>query len=345
MIAFTGRRFPMVERVGAWKHARMTRRAANGIALALVLGITTAGCSERRSGGGTILRGRDAGPRDFGPFPDTGVTFEDAGPEYDGSTPPPDGGTNPPDAGPPPPDAGMGPPVCPTISPEEDQVSCSDACDNDGNGFADCNDFSCCGWRTDCAAGTTCGDAPQLCVEKRDENTLGRCTNQCDDDSDLGEPRFADCEDRSCCLIRQAGGLPCPSGSYCADQFMPRTQLCPGDDVTQEPARESTLAACSNVCDDDRNGYDDCSDRGCCAIRIAGGAPCPTGTYCADQWVPGEAVLCPSDDVTQPPATESDAVSCSDGCDNDRNGFQDCNDRNCCAARTDCPAGTYCAGP
>ena len=239
------------------------------------------------------------------------------------------------------PDAG-GPPACATVAPEDSPGACNDGCDNDQNGFADCNDFSCCDSRTDCAPGTSCGDVVPMCSEYRAENTLGRCTNGCDDDPPASGQSFADCGDRSCCLVRQAGGQPCPSGTYCADQFVARTQLCAGDDVTQEARREATLGTCANGCDDDRNGFDDCEDRNCCAIRIAGGFPCATGTYCADTWQPGEAVLCPGDDVNQDPGTETDLAACSDGCDNDRNGFQDCGDRNCCAARTDCPLGTFC---
>jgi hypothetical protein len=59
-------------------------------------------------------------------------------------------------------------------------------------------------------------------------------------------------------------------------------------------------------------------------------------------WNPNDSVICFGDDITQPPGTELDSFACSDFCDNDRNGFQDCNDRNCCPFRTDCPLGTYC---
>jgi hypothetical protein len=295
---------------------------------ALWLAVLLAGCGGTRRPSGPTFR--DSGTIDTGAALDAGSdSGVDGGNNTDSGAA--DTGTF---------DSGV--PACPVMGPENAIGPCSDACDNDGNGFFDCNDFACCAFRTDCAPGTSCGDQSPECTEIAPENTIARCTNGCDDDPDPNDPPFADCEDRSCCLVREAGGQPCAAGTYCADTFMPRTTLCPGDDVTQEAMREATLGACSNACDDDRNAFDDCNDRNCCAIRIAGNSPCPAGTYCADMWTPGEATLCPGDDVTQPPAPEADTTACSDLCDNDRNGFQDCNDRNCCPFRTDCALGTFC---
>src|SRR5437868_6883272 len=45
--------------------------------------------------------------------------------------------------------------MCPTMGPENTAAACADGCDNDGNGFADCNDFDCCSVAT-CGAGTAC---------------------------------------------------------------------------------------------------------------------------------------------------------------------------------------------
>lgn len=62
------------------------------------------------------------------------------------------------DTGLPPSDTGV---VCTMTDPMENTVAmCSDGCDNDGNGFFDCNDFSCCSSRTDCPSGTACGNQP-----------------------------------------------------------------------------------------------------------------------------------------------------------------------------------------
>ncbi len=48
-------------------------------------------------------------------------------------------------------------PACSSEGPEDSLAACSDGCDNDGNRFADCNDFDCCGVRTDCPVDTQCG--------------------------------------------------------------------------------------------------------------------------------------------------------------------------------------------
>jgi hypothetical protein len=53
-------------------------------------------------------------------------------------------------------DAGM-PMACATVGPENTLAACMDGCDNDENSFADCNEFDCCGVRTDCPETTACG--------------------------------------------------------------------------------------------------------------------------------------------------------------------------------------------
>lgn len=266
------------------------------------------------------------------------------------------------DAGPP---VDAGADLCPGArTPENTLAACSDGCSNDDDGtfdgggariFVDCSDYDCCDpaapARTDCPASTPCGmrlmrDAgpprdggSTACATRGSENTIAACTNGCDDDGN----GFFDCGDRGCCLVRTAGGMACGAGTFCADTFNPGTvNLCAGDDVTMPAGREATLAACSNDCDDDRNGYEDCSDRGCCLIRAAGGSACGAGTYCADMFMAGTINLCAGDDVTMAPGTESDATACGNSCDDDRDGYEDCEDRDCCAVRTDCPATTYC---
>ncbi|AKF06909.1 hypothetical protein [Sandaracinus amylolyticus] len=291
---------------------------------------------------------------------------------------------------------------CETPGDENTAAACSNDCDDDGNGFADCNDFDCCDLRSDCPASTACGrstmrDGGMRCDAGGGvENTAELCDNGVDDDCDGfadcedfgccsrvscgaetacgrrpdGGPRpdggntacetrgpentveacmdgcdndgngFFDCRDRNCCLVLEAGGMRCTTG-FCST-FNPGTvNLCPGDDVTMPPEREATLAACSNDCDDDRNGFEDCGDRGCCLIRSAGGSACGAGTYCAT-FNPGMVNLCAGDDVTMDPGTENTAETCGNSCDDDRDGFEDCEDRDCCEVRTDCGASTYC---
>jgi hypothetical protein len=236
--------------------------------------------------------------------------------------------------------------ACTPMGTEDTEEACTDGIDNDCNNFADCREFDCCAWRTDCPAGTACGDQAQLCEMRGSENTVEACTDGCDNDGRLGERRFADCEDRGCCLVLEAGGMPCAAGTFCEDRFDPMgVSLCAGDDVTMPAGRESTLADCSNDCDDNRNGFEDCGDRGCCLIREAGGSACAAGTFCADMFNPGDIDLCAGDDVTMEPTTEDDATKCANDCDDDRDGFEDCNDLDCCEARTDCPSNTACGAP
>jgi hypothetical protein len=50
------------------------------------------------------------------------------------------------------PDGGM----C-TSGPENTLAACTDGCSNDGDRFIDCDDFDCCGVRTDCTPTSSCG--------------------------------------------------------------------------------------------------------------------------------------------------------------------------------------------
>lgn len=96
---------------------------------------------------------------------------------------------------------------------ENTLVLCSDGCDNDGDRFADCNDFNCCNVRT-CTTGSCAmprdggRDAAPACdagrLDAGGENTAERCGNGCDDDGD----GFADCNDFDCC-----GVVVCAAGS------------------------------------------------------------------------------------------------------------------------------------
>ena len=74
-------------------------------------------------------------------------------------------------------------------------------CDNDGNGFADCDDFACEGWaacplRDGGTRNETACDAPIA-----DEDTVETCSDGCSNDGD----RFVDCDDRSCAGVGSCG--------------------------------------------------------------------------------------------------------------------------------------------
>jgi hypothetical protein len=96
---------------------------------------------------------------------------------------------------------------------------------------------------------------------------------------------------------------------------------------------ENTLAACMDGCDNEPDGFADCDDFGCCDLR----SDCPATSECG--MASGDAGM------TMPCTTlgpEDNAAACMDGCDNDDNGFADCNEFDCCSVRTDCPASTAC---
>jgi hypothetical protein len=117
----------------------------------------------------------------------------------------PDGGSSP--------DLGGGTCTGAPTATEDTVAMCNDGCDNDGNGFADCNDHQCCGVRTNCPAGTACGtDAGPVttCVgPATPENTADACSDNCDNDAN----GFVDCFDYACCGVR----TDCAAGTTCGD--------------------------------------------------------------------------------------------------------------------------------
>lgn len=258
------------------------------------------------------------------------------------------------------PDAGMNPNVAcdgPSM-PENTTALCSDGCNNDhaDDNFGDCNDFDCCAHRTDCPANTACGmRSGGACPgDPVPENTLTACTNGCSDDHD--DNTFVDCEDRGCCVViaeavaRGIEGVePCGGTTFCATRFTPRTAICADDDLEGPGEPENSFERCTDACDNDRNGFQDCNDRGCCAIiaravaeGVDGAVACGSTTSCGDgSWTP-RSELCPGDDGTGDPPAEDTVEACSNDCDDDRNGWADCDERACCGVRTDCPTGTYC---
>lgn len=261
------------------------------------------------------------------------------------------------------PDAGMNPNVaCDGPSePENTPALCSDGCNNDhaDDNFGDCNDFDCCEHRTDCPANTACGmRGGGACPgDPVPENTLTACTNGCSDDHD--DNTFVDCEDFGCCAVIAAAvarGVPgveaCAATSTCG-RNPPAGMICDTDtDLDAPPERENSFERCSDECSNTRHGrHFDCQNYNCCAIieravaeGVEGAVACGATTSCGDgSWTPRPGVeLCAGDDGTGDPPEENTPELCSNDCDDDRNGFQDCDERACCGVRTDCPTGTYC---
>ncbi|MDQ3031687.1 MAG: hypothetical protein M3Y87_04660 [Myxococcota bacterium] len=222
--------------------------------------------------------------------------------------------------------------ACETAGPEETLEACSDGCDNEPDRFADCNDFDCCDVRSDCPATTACGAATM-----RDggmtacdgggalENTTELCANGTDDDCD----GFTDCNDFGCC-----SRLTCGVDTACGmrDAGPPRDagpiMACDGAMIA-----EDTLAACMDGCSNDGDRFVDCDDFDCCGPRV----DCPATTACGSRPDSGPIMDCPG-----PDAPEDTLAACSDGCSNDGDRFVDCEDRDCCTVRTDCPAASFC---
>lgn len=247
--------------------------------------------------------------------------------------------------------------------PENTPDLCSDGCSNDHatDLFADCNDFDCCAHRTDCPLDTACGrngPPPNACPgDPVPEFTLPRCMDGCSNDhSNLSEPNLhADCNDRNCCWIRHTAAErgeapPCGSQTWCETEwFGPPSGavLCP--DLNASPTRENSYEFCSDGCDNNRNNFQDCNEFGCCAAIAAavaagveGAVACAAGTKCADEWTLRDP-LCDGDDGTGP-AREETLEQCSNDCDDDRDGYADCDEGDCCGLLTGCPSDTFCGG-
>lgn len=166
------------------------------------------------------------------------------------------------------------------------------------------------------------------------ENTLAACSDGCSNDDDgtnsSGQPRvFVDCDDYDCCDV-----VACPADSQCgmrnpsdAGTSTPAAPACDG-----AMAAENTLAACTDGCSNDGDSWADCADRDCCPVLT----DCPAETECWRQNMDAGMV-----------DKEDSIEQCTDGVDNDGDGFADCADFDCCSARAMAEAGGMpaCARP
>ncbi len=189
------------------------------------------------------------------------------------------------------------------LGPEDTPAACSDNCDNDGNTYTDCDDFSCskipaCQKPSEtsnvaCSDGkdndgnkfTDCDD--NACKDRiicKGEQNNATCSDGVDNDGDGKK----DCEDSGC---NNEGIVVCKGGA--AVSPLPAKSEWPG----------LVKTACTNKADDDGDGKIDCADFGC-----------------RDNF---EAIDC----MDLPP--ESGNAACSDGIDNDQDGFKDCEDNRC----------------
>ncbi len=187
---------------------------------------------------------------------------------------------------------------------EATDETCNDGADNDGDGFFDCDDFSC--------------QDPGITVC---ESTAETCSDGIDQDGD----GLIDCQERSC------DEFPNCENSYetcfdgidndgdgsvdCNDRGCNREPNSSTNDLGRALAQDcratmegATLEQCRDGIDNDNNGFVDCSDFGC-----------------SQSDDPAIVALCAD-------IQENTFEKCQDGVDNDGNGFVDCGDFSCRSA-------------
>lgn len=252
---------------------------------------------------------------------------------------------------------------------ELDDASCSDGLDNDGNGFRDCQDFGCSrsNYVTVCDAETRGRETPALaCSDGRDNDgdDLVDCADAdcqnvplpdgstcptlepessveaCSDGRDNDGNGFADCRDRGCSRANDSAvrQLCCPGGDpsgnegaagTCDDgidndcnSFLDCDDFACSDDPACAPdpgaEPENTFERCRDGVDNDDNGFLDCADFSCSRPGDEDLARDPQLAFACDETGGFQA----GDQATA-------VAACSDGEDNDDDGFVDCDDFNC----------------
>lgn len=174
--------------------------------------------------------------------------------------------------------------------PEAGLAACTDGIDNDGNGFVDCDDNSC-RYAPELAIREACEATPASCSDKRDNNGNG----------------FTDCADFSCRFYQ------CDYNGTCDSQRDENNVCLPLDD--------GSPGVCCPI-------GQSCFRRSC--LRVT--SPCLEGAYLDADYseIPGG---CPMRDRDSPATLlEQQAqvrAGCTDGLDNDLDGFVDCDDWDC----------------
>jgi len=103
----------------------------------------------------------------------------------------------------------------------------------------------------------------------------------------------------------------------------------PGSDACVPSGAENTAAACGDNIDNDCNGFTDCRDFSCSRNN-------PAVTFCPDAGTSNRDGSTGRDiGPCTPSGMENTAAACTDGVDNDCDGFRDCNDFDC--PRATCP--------
>jgi hypothetical protein len=185
---------------------------------------------------------------------------------------------------------------CPGPVPEDTIALCSDGIDNDGNGFTDCVDFSC----------QRAMDNPELVAfcDERLENTAEKCSDGIDNDGN----GFTDCRDFAC-------------EDFC-------DPIDPPDPVDEEDGFDE----CKDGIDNDEDGFPDCADfscRGSEQERVIDGMTV-IANPCQESITPvtdGRSFM--TDELRRRSEIQEASDRCSNGIDEDQDGFTDCEDWDC----------------
>jgi Ca2+-binding EF-hand superfamily protein len=228
-----------------------------------------------------------------------------------------------------------------TPGPEDNVAACTDGFDNDGDSYVDCDDFDCgsTGVCSDENTAETCSDGidndgngfidcdDNQCSQTNDpalqmlcpiENSVETCSNGIDDDGN----GFIDCNDFSC--SRCAG----PDGDCISEDDRAARDYC-------RERGESNFEKCTDGVDNDGNGFIDCADFSCGGLESPRRAE--DGTILE---VDGDGYRSPCKESAAPRADDDDPAgiaaetaaarhNCTDGLDNDLDGFVDCEDYDC----------------
>ena len=218
------------------------------------------------------------------------------------------------------------PKECPLGYAENNDYTCSDGKDNDGDGYVDCRDRS-------------CYNTFVCCPNSQPENTEDACSDGLDNDCN----GYVDCNDNACKKSTDP-----KVKEYCENK------VC-GDKCA---ASENSIQLCTDGVDNDMNGYIDCKDRNCESFEVCvrlneddlveicndkvdndldgrtdcDDPDCEDDQECED--VEPETGARPSNfalftDAEKLEVYKNEYRLCTDGIDNDKNGKTDCDEYRC----------------
>lgn len=220
---------------------------------------------------------------------------------------------------------------CATFGPCRELEDCGNGEDDNANGLTDCEDPGCNG-RAPCVA---------------PETTLETCSDGVDNDGN----GFTDCADFSCSrsmdpeVLQYCGERSETTLEKCSDgvdndgngftdcmDFSCSTSSDPAVTAYCDSVLERGFERCTDGLDNDGNGFIDCEDFSCRNARDL-----ETRQACQESLV---GIFSEQNPITEDHVNQLNA-RCSDGLDNDLDGFIDCDDWDCSWH----PLVTVCQGP